>query len=203
MNASAYPDSSLGEYAGPPPVLIAASSDEAQARAVVTAEAGGFRAVTVPLEDASDRLQIQARASAIWVELDRDAGEPLDQLLDGIQAEAVAGRFPAIISSPLPLIDRIMTRIHHSSVELLVDPSPADRVAALAMATIARPHNDRLYDVSAEPSAIRLRQLSDEVSRIAATLARLSVSPATTGVEKPEPVTGDVPPVSLETVRQE
>jgi DNA-binding MarR family transcriptional regulator len=43
--------------------------------------------------------------------------------------------------------------------------------------------------------------LSDEVSRIAATLARLSVGPDAS-VEKPPPPKGEVPSVSLDTIRQ-
>jgi len=65
-----------------------------------------------------------------------------------------------------------------------------------------RSGGDRLFDISNEPSAVRLRQLSDEVSRIAATLARLSAGPSSAGVERPAPATGEVPGVSLDTVRQ-
>jgi hypothetical protein len=100
------------------------------------------------------------------------------------------------------LIDRIMARVADPSVELLIDPSAPDRVAALAIAVARRSAGQRLYDISKEPSAVRLRQLSDEVSRIAATLARLSVGPTGAAVERPEPATGDVPGVTLDTVRQ-
>jgi DNA-binding MarR family transcriptional regulator len=203
MNVSAYPNTSdFGEYAGLPPILIAATSDEARARAVVTAETGGYRAVTVPLDEAARRLEIQPQASAIWIELDKDPGAELDDLLDRVQAEVSSGHCPAIITSSLPLVDRIMARIEDSSVELLVDPSPAERIAALALAMARRSGGQRLFDISKEPSAVRLRQLSDEVSRIAATLARLSVGPGGPGVEKPEPATGEAPAVSLDTVRQ-
>ena len=203
MDAGVYPRSSdFGEYAGLPPILIAATSDEARARAVLTAESGGFRAVTVPMDEAARRFEIQPQASAIWVELDQDRGSELDDLLDQVQANAVAGECPAIIASPLQLIDRIMARVAHSSVELLVDPSATDRVAALAFATARRSVGQRLYDISKEPSAVRLRQLSDEVSRIAATLARLSVGPTAARAEMPEPSTGEAPGIPLDTVRQ-
>ena len=203
MNVSAYPGTSdCGEYAGLPPILIAATSDEARARAVVTAESGGYRAVTVPMDEAAQRLGIQPQASAIWIELDQDTGAELDDLLDQVQAEAVSGYCPAIITSSLPLVDRIMARVEDPSVEILVDPSPADRVATLALAMARKSVGQRLYDISKEPSEVRLRQLSDEVSRIAATLARLSVGPGSTGVEKPAPATGETPAVSLDSVRQ-
>lgn len=203
MTVSAYPNSSnFGEYAGPPPILIAATSDQARERAVVTAKAGGYRAVTVSIDEAPKRLELQAQASAIWVELDQDPGRELDELLDRVQADAASGNCAAIITSPLLLVDQIVARVHEPTVELLVDPTPADRVAALALVMARRSVGQRLYDISNEPSVVRLRQLSDEVSRIAATLARLSVGPAGAEVEKPEPATGEAPGVSLDMVRQ-
>lgn len=205
MNASAHSSSSLlGDYAGPPPILIAASSDEARARAILTAEAAGFRIASVPVEEAVDRLSKQAAASAIWVELDRDAGAPLDRLLERIEAESGRGSFPAIISAPSEMIDPIVARIHDPEIHLLFDPTPDDRVATLALATAwTRARTEpRHYDVSKEPGAARLRQLSDEVSRIAATLARLSVGPGASGAEMPQMSSGEAPPVSLDAVRQ-
>jgi len=199
MNASMHTQASpRGEYGDPPPVLIAASSDEARARAVVNIEAAGFRTVAVPVDEAVERIGIQGASTALWIELDRDLGDSLDRLLDKVDADADVR--PAIISSPLPLIDRIMARVGDSSIELLVDASPAERVATLAIATAQRSASSRLFDISREPSSARLRQLSDEVSRIAATLARLSAGPSA-GVEMPEPASGEAPAVSLETVR--
>ena len=202
MNASVYPaNSPLGELYGPPPVLIAASSDEARSHAVTIAEAAGFRAAAVPIADAAERIAIQPAASAIWIELDRDGGAELDRLLEQIELE---GGTPTVISATSAMIDPITARIKSPSVELLIDASPADRAAALALATSwTRVRTEsRNHDVSKDTSAVRLRQLSDEVSRIAATLARLSTGPEPSSVEKPEPAAGDAPPVSLETVRQ-
>jgi len=207
MNASSYSETSpLGDYAGPPPVLIAASSLEARARATLTAEAAGFRTSAVAIEDAVSRLDQQAMASALWVEVDRDAGGPLDRLLDRVQAESGRGSFPAIVSATAAMIDPVVARIQDPDVQLLFDATMTDRAVALAMATAwTRLKNDgRAHDVSREPSADRLRQLSDEVSRIAATLARLSVAPGVAPVERPEVATqhGEAPNVSLDTVRQ-
>jgi len=201
MNVSVYLGTSdFGEYAGLPPILIVATSDEARARAVVSAESSGYRAVAVPMDEAARRLEIQPQASAIWIELDQDPGSQLDELLDQVQAEA--DHWPAIIATPLPLVDRIMARVSDPAVELLVDPPTNERIATLGLAMARRSIGPRLNDISKEPSAVRLRQLSDEVSRIAATLARLSVGPTGATVEKPEPATGEVPGVSLDTVRQ-
>ena len=200
MDTSIYPVSTgQGDFAGPPPILIAASSDEARARATVTAEMAGFRVAAVAIEEAVDRLDLQVAASALWIEIDRDTGPSLDRLLERVDAEAF--QMPAVICSPLPLVDRVMAFVQHPSVELLADASLADRAAALAVAMAKQGLPSRLHDVTRDASSARLRQLSDEVSRIAATLARLSTGPGPTPVEKPEPA-GDAPPVSLDTVRQ-
>ena len=203
MNASVYPNSvDFGDYGGAYPVLIAASSHEARARAVKMAEAAGFRAVAVSIEEAPGRIAIQGAASAVWVEVEEDLGQPLDELLALVETEAGRSRCPAVIAAPLSLVDPIVARISDPAVELLVEASQAERVAALTLVTSRRNMPARLHDISRDSSTARLRQLSDEVGRIAATLARLSVSPDSTSVEKPASPKGDAPPVSLETVRQ-
>jgi DNA-binding MarR family transcriptional regulator len=204
MNASTYPQSVSGDFAGPAPILIAASSDEARSRAAATAEAGGFRTAAVAIEDAIERLNIQVAASAIWVEVDRDPGSPLDHLLDRVQAESGRGSFPAVIAAPSAMIDPIVARIHNPEVHLLFDATPDDRVTTLALATAwTRARNEaRHYDISKEPSSARLRQLSDEVSRIAATLARLSTGPVAPAAEQPETPSGHAPVVSIDQVAQ-
>ena len=199
MSAHAF-HAGFGAYSDAHPVLIAASSGEAKARAINTAEAAGFRTVAVSLEEALDRLALQAASSAVWVEIDNDAGELLDRILHRVCADAA--RFPAVISAPQSLIDPIAARVDDSSVELLIDAPDSDRVAALAFVTARHHMPQRLNDVSRDSSDARLRQLSDEVSRIAATLARLSVGPNSPTAEKPAEQIGNAPPVSLETVRQ-
>ena len=192
------------DYAGPPPVLVAASSDRALDNAAAAVEAAGLRLAPVTIDEAADRIAIQAAASAIWVEVDEDGGAPLDRLLDRIEAEAAIGRVPAVVAAPAALIDPIAARLTDPNVELLVDPTPADRAAALAIATAKRGGPARLHDVASEPSAARLRQLSDAVSRIAATLARLSVGPGSPAANRNEAPaeSGSVPAVDIETIRQ-
>jgi DNA-binding MarR family transcriptional regulator len=186
--------------------LIVGSSEAALGRASRTVDAAGYRKVALTIGEAAERIAIQPAASAIWIELDEDAGEPLDRLFDQVNAEASTARYPAIVAAPMALVDPLMARIRHPEIDLLIDASLAERAAALATATAwsgyrNRGVNEDISRESPEPSSARLRQLSDEVSRIAATLARLSAGPGAS-VEKPEPLTGDAPPVSLETVRQ-
>lgn len=194
--------SGLGDYSGTYPVLIAASSDKTANYAREAADACGYRAATVSIVEAPARLALQGAASAIWVEVEDDLGQPMDRLLGLVDREAGDGRSPIVISIPERLIDPVLARVSDPSIELLVDASPADRVAVLASVTARQRAPERLHDVSRESGTARLRQLSDEVGRIAATLARLSVGPGESPLEKPAPTKGDAPAVSLDVVRQ-
>ncbi|HVL78905.1 MAG TPA: hypothetical protein VM346_06410, partial [Sphingomicrobium sp.] len=75
----------------PSPVLIAGDGESALARAARSVEASGMRiADQVLVEAAPDRIERQASASALWVELDRDGGEPMDRLLSLVNRDAAA-----------------------------------------------------------------------------------------------------------------
>jgi DNA-binding MarR family transcriptional regulator len=201
MNATNIEQFDLS-YSDMAPVLVGASSEAALARAVRSVEAAGSRiGDTMPLERARERIERQIAASAVWLELDRDCGSEMDELLDSISRNVADGRFAAVVSSTAELIDPIAARIGGAAIELIVDADDAERAAALAVATARAGMEQRLSDVASDQSAARLRQLSDEVSRIAATLARLSSGPPA-----PHPVIEsrpqlDVPEISAETVR--
>ncbi len=184
------------------PVLIAADSDAALFRAQQTIEAAGLRiGATVDVAFAPERIQRQASASTIWVDLDEDAGPSLDRLLDQINRDAAEGRYRSVVAAPASLIDLLSARLEDSGVQIVIDGNEAERVAALATASTALHQTTRLSDVAADKGAERLRQLSDEVSRIAAALARLSTGPQPTARETELPPTADLPDVSAETVR--
>ena len=186
-----------------PPVLIAGDTDAALDRAARTIEASGLRiADRVGLEQAPERIDRQVAASALWLELEADRGAPMDRLLDHLNRDSRDGRYAAIVAAPASLLDAIEARLSDGGVEVVVDGDEAARSAALAIALSERGRPARLSDVASDRSAVRLRQLSDEVSRIASTLARLSTGPAVDSrpTELP-PATGDVPDVSADTVR--
>ena len=184
------------------PVLIVGSSDKALASAARTVEAAGLRvADRRPVESARERIRLQASAAAVWIELDRDRGGPADELLQHVAGDVAEGRYPAVVSATADLIDPLAWLLDRQEVELIVDADDAERAAALALAVARAGVQPRLSDVAADKNAARLRQLSEEVSRIASTLARLSTGPA--GVPPaPLPVTAEeLPPLSAETVR--
>ena len=186
-----------------PPILIAGDSEAALERATRTVEACGLRiADKVRLEEANSRIDQQAAASALWIEIETDHGPLLDQLLDHVNEDVAHGRYPAIVAAPGQLIDALAARFTEASVELLVDADEADRTAALAVALTDAGRADQLSDVASDQNATRLRQLSDEVNRIASTLARLSTGPASPARPvEPPPTVEELPPVSAETLR--
>ena len=187
----------------PPPILVAGDSEAALERAARTITASGLRiADRVGLEAAPERIDRQIAASALWVELETDRGAPMDRLLDQVDRDSRSGRYPAIIAAPADLLDAIAARLTDGGVEVIIDGDDAARSAALAVALAESSRPARLSDVGSDRNAARLRQLSDEVGRIASTLARLSTGPASAlrPTELP-PATGDLPDVSADMVR--
>ena len=201
---NAYTTEPYGDsYAQISPVLIAGDSDAALQRAARTVEAAGARiGAVVPLDSAADRIALQASASAVWIELEQDGGPAMDRLLHQVSNDVADGRYAAVVSGKKNLVDLLFSQVGGSPVELLIDGDEAERTAALAIATSGVHRADRFSDVAADRSSERLRQLSDEVSRIATTLARLSTGPDAS--QRPAPVVplGEVPQISAEIVRK-
>ena len=186
---------------GLPPVLIIGDGEPSFARAASVIERSGLRiAGRVSVDSATARLEAQASLSGVWVELERDGGEPMDRLLDRVNLDVRARRYAAVVSVRTDFIDAVNARIADADIELVANAGDSEQATALALALARQGMFDGLSDVASERSAQRLRQLSDEVSRIASTLARLSTGPSARSNTHPEP-TGDAPNISIETVR--
>jgi DNA-binding MarR family transcriptional regulator len=190
------------DYSGLPAMLIAATSEKAMARAERPVKAAGHRVgASVPIEFARRRIEDQIRTSALWIELDSDAGAAMDELLDLVNIEVGDGRYAAVVSTTAELLDPVVARLEASDVEVIVQADDSERVAALASVLAKHRMRYALGDIASDNNAERLRQLSEEVSRIASTLARLSTGPgAAARTIEPLPA-GDLPPLSAETVR--
>jgi DNA-binding MarR family transcriptional regulator len=199
----AYSTESEISYSDAPPVLIAGSSDAAIARALSTVTALGARvAGQIDISDVRERLERQVSTSTLWIELDEDRGESMDELLAQVSSDVADGRYSAVVSAPAAMLDAVAARVDASAVELIVNADDAERAAAFALAAHAALVPLRVSDIAADRNAERLRQLSDEVSRIAATLARLSTGPTPAPPAVIEaPSAADVPAVAVETVR--
>jgi DNA-binding MarR family transcriptional regulator len=182
------------------PVLIAASSEPALERARRSVGASGARiGASVMVPEAKERLLRQAAASAVWIELDEDGGASMDALLTQVARDARDERYGAVVSITPPLVDAVFAVLGDSPAQVLVEADPAERAAALALAVSDMPLSVR--DVAADRSAEQLRQLSDEVGRIASTLARLSAGPGGPPPIARREASAEAPPVSAETVR--
>ena len=189
-------------YSDRPPVLIAGSSDRALQRARCSIEAQGARiGAMLSVSQAQDRIALQGAALAVWIELDEDGGRPMDELLRLVSRDAIDERYAAVVAVARPLIDVVDAAVRDSPVQMLIEPDEAERAAALAIATSRMAAPLRIGDIASDRNAERLRQLSNEVSRIASTLARLSTGPA--AVSQPVLKSPDLEPapVSAETVR--
>jgi hypothetical protein len=189
-------------YLDQAPVLLTGSSDAAIDRARQTIEASGARvAGPLPLSEAAERIELQGSASAIWIELDRDCGGPMDTLLEQVSRDVSDGRYGAVISTSAEILDAVMAQVSDLRIEVIVGADDAERAAALAIIAAQDELPKRVADVASDQNAARLRQLSDEVSRIAATLARLSTGPQAQLRRAEAAQAADVPEISAETVR--
>ena len=190
-------------YSDSAPLMVAASSERAMRLARATVDQSGLRvAAGVPIAAAAERLGQQAALASLWIEIDEDGGEPLDALLALAAREAREGRYAAVVSTVAPMLDPVVAALGDAPIEILVEADAPARAAALAVAISHAARPMRLSDVAADRSAEQLRQLSEEVNRIATMLARLSAGPDSAPRPAVQADEGDVPPVSVETVRR-
>lgn len=184
-----------------PPILVSGTDQAAIERGSRTVEAFGMRVADRVLASvAAERIRNQISLSAVWLELGGDDAPTLDRDLREI-GDVIAGRrCGLIIAAPAPMIELVAATLDFSDAEVVIEGDEAARASALALA-LARSNSPlRLSDAASDRSAERLRQLSDEVGRIASTLARLSTNPAVPATSVEMPAT-DSPEVSGELVR--
>lgn len=197
----AYSSTADLSYASAPPALIFGSDQDAISRAVPAIEASGLRVgARLPLEAAEARLDQQASTSAIWIELAPDDDEVPYSLIHKLNELVASRRCAAVVSAPTNLVEPLMRDLH-TDAELILSPDSAERVSALTMAMRRAFERTEVRELASDRNAERLRQLSDEVGRIAATLARLSTGPSTPPTPVMHAANTDAPHVSAETVR--
>jgi DNA-binding MarR family transcriptional regulator len=183
------------------PALLFASSPRRLRRAEEALTASGVRLVgSTAIDEASARLDDQASLGLAWVELGEEDDTPaLDRLLLRLNELAESRNTAVVVSTPLELVDMVAARLTDRSTEILVDPDDAQRAAVLALALSGARADRGVSDVGKD-NAARLRQLSDEMGRIASTLARLSTGPGGPAVKPVEGGTAS-PDVDAEVVR--
>lgn len=148
--------------------------------ATAAANALGARIVAdVTLAEAVLRLENQAIPDTLMLEIASDTGARLDRSLDQIDRIATRENVPTLVSIAPELIDAVSARIRNPHATILCAPTPAERVAAIALARGA--HDALVHDRSQEFDALRLQHLADEVGRIAKTLASFKDGPSLSG----------------------
>lgn len=158
------------EFTSCPAVLVLADSEAAADRARRSAEAAGCRVSDiVPIAGGAERLARQGFLDAAFVEVEADHGQALDDLVDALEQAARAGTHGSIVSAPAALIDAIAARSSHARVVHLCEASEVERVASVGLVSAREKH--RLHDIGKEDGSPQLRQLSEEVGRIAQLLS--------------------------------
>lgn len=205
----AYPSASADlTYSDEHPILLAASSEAAMACAERTLLYSGLRiGAKLPMEGALERLGLQGKAGAVWIEIDRDCGAAMDDVLSRVAEDVSAGRYGAVVSvvgttkeALAALLDPISALLEDCAVELIANADDVDRIAALAAVRAQSEIPAKLAEAAADRSAERLRQLSEEVSRIASSLARLSMGPSDARQSREPVPTGEIPALSADSV---
>jgi DNA-binding MarR family transcriptional regulator len=100
-------------------------------------------------------------------------------------------------------LDPVIARLDDMAIETIVNGDEAQRAAALAIALRSSAIPSSFGDAASDRNAERLRQLSEEVGRIASTLARLSAGPGFSPEPlKPAAAEAEIAPLSGEVVRK-
>jgi DNA-binding MarR family transcriptional regulator len=197
-----YPTDANLDYSDDHPVLLAASSDRAMWRAEGTVLSAGRRiGARLSVFEAHNRIKHQAGTSAIWIELDEDCGGPMDELLGQVARDVADGRYCAVVSATSELVDPLIAAVGNGPIDLLINATDAERAAAFAVALATKDFRGPIADIGSDKNAERLRQLSEEVSRIASTLSRLSTSPIAGPAGFEQPAAEGAPALPADIVR--
>lgn len=156
-----------------PQALVIAEPGPAGDSALDALELAGFRARTrLGFDEAARDLSSHDGIDLIVVEAAGVAEAMLDLVLT--RADTVATeRALAVAATVLPgQIDMAMGLLTGARVQILCDPSIAERASALAF--LRWRGQGVLHDAARDAESLRLQRLNEEVARIADTLARLT-----------------------------
>lgn len=170
---SAAADLAAIDYGPGASILIFADDPErrSQLGAMVRA-AGGRVSAALALAEAPARIEAHAAPDGVVAELDGECPALIETVLDALEMGARAHRFRSVALLPSRLIDLAMARGGHRDIALLCGEAGAD--LATALAALTSPRSLWLSDITADSGANRLRELSEQVGRIARALVVLS-----------------------------
>lgn len=135
--------------------------------------AGGRLLDTVGWAQAGELMDRQLGRPVLAVEAEGVGEAVLSAMLPHVQAFAATFDLNLVVTLGQGQIDEIAAALMGPTVQLLCEPSLTERVAALAVAGRLSA-NASLSDRWREDEAERLKQLNQEVARIAELLARLA-----------------------------
>lgn len=170
------PEDAMGEIAydsGPSILLFADDPARREHIGQVIRAVGGRVSVAMPLSDAVDRIEQHVAPDGVVIDFP-DTCDPLaESLCDVVDKGARTLRFPSIALIGPDLIDLTAARAGHAGVSLLCDADSQEMATALGMMVGRR--GILLNDISADAAQpVKLRELSEQVGRIARTLEALS-----------------------------
>jgi hypothetical protein len=163
------------EYRSDPAIFILGDSREAVACWQDAAQSAG-----IPVRGTSENISVEMDLPISSVPLAIQIDGEAFGLVARLNAEAEAGRRIALSGSP-SLMDA--AAVWHDNIRLSSAPTDVERLEDLA--ALVAPSSARLHDVGRD-SHDMLRKLSEDVGRIAETLATLA-----TLAEEPEAARGD------------
>jgi DNA-binding MarR family transcriptional regulator len=189
-------------YSDEPPLLLVASSDDAMRVAERAIVSSSHRiGARLPIEIARKRIAEQPRVGAVWIEIDQPLGSLEEELFRQVIDDVEGGRYGAVVSATNSLIDPLFAMLGDVPVELISQPDEIDRLTALSAIIARHQLSSSFSEAATDRNAERLRQLSEEMSRIASTLARLSSGPVATPAVLDAARSLEAPPLSADVVR--
>lgn len=171
--AAHWPDILKGGYDSRPSALLICDDENERSELAEIIDGAGARLLgTVDVSGAADRLERIAAVRLIIVHV-KEESPALSSLLLRIGHMAELDGTSALICVPLTVLDEAFATLPSEGVSLLCTPDKVEFAATLALAVQPAPQA-ALHDIGRESEAVRLQRLSEEVSRIARTLASLS-----------------------------
>lgn len=158
------------------PGLLILADDIYLDDAALLSQAAGLRLLgTVPLDQASTRLDVQIGCDIILCFC--PTPDPMiERLLVQIETLALQNDMPVILVADLATVDLAYACLRSDRTQLLCKPGHTDLAAALLAAARQTPSGS-LHEANRDNEGLRLQQLSDEVSRLARTLEALTLRP--------------------------
>ena len=155
--------------------LIAATPAAAHDGAEAIAACGGVIAGTLDAAAAAGGIEAIGHARVILVEAAGANPAAVEPLLDRVATWQASGGV-AVIAFDHTQLDMVAAAMLGGRSQLLCEPGPGERAAALmlALAATATPATGRVREEGPDGESERLKRLNEEVARIAEVLARLS-----------------------------